>query len=121
VAERAELIVSESERRVISEAPLLAPREPLPHVCVCGRPQAMIRQLAEAMGLNLPAIAATPAQVWEALLCEVERKVLGVEHIVEPDGRAFAVSKRAVACAGCNADEHDRCSRPISEEECCCE
>lgn len=33
----------------------------------------MIRQLAEAMGYDLPAIAATPAQVWAGLLDEIER------------------------------------------------
>lgn len=64
------------QRRIVRDAPLVAPREPLPDVCEHGRPdhQAMVRQLAEAMGLDLPAIAATPAQVWEALLCEVEGK-----------------------------------------------
>lgn len=63
-------------RRVVGSAPLVAPREPRPHVCVCGRPdhQATIRQLAEAMGLDLPAISATPEQVWETLLGEVERR-----------------------------------------------
>ena len=62
--------------RVVRDAPLVAPRRPIPHVCEHGRPdhQALIRQLAEAMGLDLPAIAATPAQVWEALLGEVEAR-----------------------------------------------
>lgn len=73
MAERAGVGVYE---RVVRDAPLVAPRRPIPHVCVCGRPdhQALIRQLAEAMGLDLPAIAATPAQVWEALLGEVEAR-----------------------------------------------
>lgn len=62
--------------RVVRDAPLVAPREPMPDVCEHGRPDhfVLIRQLGEAMGLDLPAIAATPAQVWEALLGEVERK-----------------------------------------------
>lgn len=55
---------------------MVAPREPHPDVCEHGRPdhQATIRQLAEAMGLDLPAIPASPAQVWETLLCEVEAR-----------------------------------------------
>lgn len=69
------------QRRVVRDAPMVAPRDPQPDVCDHGRPdhQAMIRQLAEAMGLNLPAIAATPAQVWETLLGEVERAVRTME------------------------------------------
>jgi hypothetical protein len=55
---------------------LLAPREPRIECCSHGRPehQLMIRQLAEAMGYDLPAIAATPAQVWAGLLDEIERR-----------------------------------------------
>jgi hypothetical protein len=68
-------------QRIARDAPAVRPREPQPDVCEHGRPdhQVMIRQLAEAMGLDLPAIAATPAQVWEALLGEVERAARRVE------------------------------------------
>ena len=55
---------------------LIAPREPRLDTCTHGRPdhQAMIDQLAEAMGLDLGAKAATPEQVWAGLLDEIERR-----------------------------------------------
>lgn len=55
---------------------LLAPREPRVPVLSCGCPdhQSLIRQLAEAMGLNLGAVPATPEQVWAGLLDKVERR-----------------------------------------------
>jgi hypothetical protein len=70
-----------AEYRIVRDAPAVRPRDPQPDVCEHGRPdhQVMIRQLAEAMGLDLPAIAATPAQVWEALLGEVERLARSTE------------------------------------------
>jgi hypothetical protein len=54
---------------------LLAPEEPRPDVCSHGRPDhhATLRQLAEALGIDLPALAATPEQVWAGLLGEVRR------------------------------------------------
>lgn len=63
-------------RALVRDMPLLAPRKPRFDTCSHGRPdhQAMIRQLAEAMGYDLPAIAATPEQVWAGLLDEVERR-----------------------------------------------
>ncbi len=47
-----------------------------PDVCVHGRPdhQVLIRQLAEALGLDLPALSLTPQQVWNGLLDEVEHQ-----------------------------------------------
>lgn len=54
--------------------PAYAPKRPRPHICVCGRPdhQALIRQLGEALGHDLPALPETPEQVWNRLLDEVE-------------------------------------------------
>lgn len=55
---------------------LIAPREPRLATCTHGRPDHidMIRQLAEAMGIGLGAVNATPEQVWAGLLDEVERR-----------------------------------------------
>jgi hypothetical protein len=55
---------------------LYAPREPVPDTCDHGRPdhQVMLRQLGEALGLDLPALSLSPAVVWEGLLSEVERR-----------------------------------------------
>jgi hypothetical protein len=48
----------------------------------------MIRQLAEAMGYDLPALTATPEQVWAGLLDEIERQrrsgILFYETATEP-------------------------------------
>lgn len=54
---------------------LLAPAEPRSKPCEHGRPDhnVLIRQLAEALGWDLPALFATPEQVWAGCLHEVER------------------------------------------------
>lgn len=51
---------------------LLAPLSE-PDVCEHGRPdhQVLIRELADALGLDLPALSATPAQVWAGLVAHV--------------------------------------------------
>lgn len=57
---------------------LISLREPRPDVCEHGRPdhQVLIRQLAEALGFDLPAVSLTPEQVWNGLLDEVGRRVV---------------------------------------------
>jgi hypothetical protein len=53
---------------------LISLREPRADTCDHGRPdhQAMVRQLAEALGLDLPALPMSPERVWNGLLDEVE-------------------------------------------------
>jgi hypothetical protein len=60
---------------------LVSPREPRITTCSHGRPdhQRMLLQLAEAMRLDLGAMAATPEQVWAGLLDEVERRFRDAE------------------------------------------
>ena len=55
---------------------LISLREPRADTCEHGRPdhQVMIRQLAEALGLDLPALPLAPERVWNGLLDEVEHR-----------------------------------------------
>lgn len=60
--------------RANDRAGQIKPKRPTPDVCEHGNAdsQALVRQLAEALGHDLPALPETPEQVWNRLLDEVE-------------------------------------------------
>lgn len=87
--------------------------------CEHGRPdhQVLIRQLAEALGLDLPALAETPASVWRRLLASVEQArgerdeahAALLEMVDKPRGLWSDVVPNAIHRARGDAERIDGC------------
>lgn len=68
--------MNDGSRPIWRDFHLISPREPRLPIESCGHPNTidMISQLGTAMGFDLPALDATPEQVWSGLLDEVEKR-----------------------------------------------
>lgn len=97
---------------------LISAREPRPDTCDHGRPdhQALVRQLAEALGLDIPALPLSPETVWNGLLDEVERlrrhppvpdtgaePDFHCEHRLDSNGRCFYCGAKPAPDTGAEA------------------